>query len=150
MSVVYSVDVEIRAPVQPTEVPDRVARAVETLFPTAEIEIGPDEVVATTHDLEGFREALFEQRILDTARSAFLDGREDVGDADGFAFDLKKQAAFRGVVNFSVGSEAELGDVHVEVTVREPSVDAFVTYLAPETAEGDPIEDVAGVDDDAE
>ncbi|WP_188873043.1 coaE operon protein [Halarchaeum rubridurum] len=134
--------------------PDRVARAVETLFPTAAVEVGPDEVVATTHDVEAFREALFEQRILDTARSAFLDGRTDAGGATGgdgasddengetFAFDLKKQAAFRGVVNFSVGSAAELGDVHVEVTVREPSVDEFIAYLAPETAEGEPVEDV--------
>ncbi|GAD51336.1 hypothetical protein MBEHAL_0096 [Halarchaeum acidiphilum MH1-52-1] len=77
MSTVYSVDVEIRAPVQPTEVPDRVARAVETLFPNADIEVGPEAVVASTHELEAFREALFEQRILDTARSAFLDGRDE-------------------------------------------------------------------------
>ncbi|WP_435098943.1 RNA-binding domain-containing protein [Halarchaeum sp. P4] len=133
---VYSVDVEIRAPVRATEVPDRVARAVEALFPTADVEVGPDEVVASTHELEEFREQLFEQRILDTARSAFLDGRTE----DGFAFDLKKQAAFRGVVNFSVGKPAELGDIHVEVTVREPAVEEFITYLAPETEEGEPLE----------
>lgn len=143
MSTVYSVDVEIRAPVQPTEVPDRVARAVETLFPTAEIEVGPDEVVATTHELEAFREALFEQRILDTARGTFLDGHDE----DGFEFDLKKQAAFRGVVNFSVGSPAELGDIHVKVTVHEPTVAAFIAYLAPETAEGEPIEDAMDAED---
>ncbi|QLC33425.1 coaE operon protein [Halarchaeum sp. CBA1220] len=133
---VYSVDVEVRAPVQATEVPDRVARAVEELFPNADVDVGSEEVVASTHDLEAFRECLFEQRILDTARSAFLDGRTD----SGFAFDLKKQAAFRGVVNFSVGKPAELGDIHVAVTVREPDVEEFITYLAPETEDGDPVE----------
>lgn len=133
---IYSVDVEISAPVKPTEVPDRVARAVESLFPTADVEVRADEVTAETHDLDAFREKLFEQRILDTARSTFLDGRTD----SGFAFDVKKQAAFRGVVNFSVGNPAELGDVHVAVTVRDPDVDAFVAHLAPETEQGEPVE----------
>ncbi|GAD51335.1 hypothetical protein MBEHAL_0095 [Halarchaeum acidiphilum MH1-52-1] len=40
-----------------------------------------------------------------------------------------------------MGSPAELGDIHVEVTVHEPSVDAFIASLAPETEEGEPIDD---------
>ncbi|MFB6077818.1 MAG: coaE operon protein [Halarchaeum sp.] len=135
---IYSVDVTVTAPVEPTEVSDRVARAVEALFPNADLTVRDDEVVASTHDLDAFREKLFEQRILDTARGAFLDGRTD----DGFAFDVKKQAAFQGVVNFAVGNPSELGDLHVEVTVREPSVDEFVAYLAPETEDGTPVEDL--------
>jgi predicted RNA binding protein with dsRBD fold (UPF0201 family) len=152
--VLYSVDVRLSAPVEPTEVTDRVVDAVTELFPSADVETrdvreaersgAADEagersakrVVAECHDVEAFREQLFEQRILDTARKEFLRNRTD----DGFSFDLKKQAAFVGKVNFSVGSADELGDVDVDVTVREPDVDSFIAYLAPRTEDGQPVE----------
>ncbi len=134
---IYSIDVRVTAPVKDTEVPDRVARAVEEIFPTADVKAGHGEVRAEAHDLDHFRERLREQRIIDTARGVFLDGRH----GEAFEFDLKKQAAFEGVVNFSVGNPDELGDVHVEVRVRDPSVDEFIEYLAPPTDdEGKPIE----------
>jgi len=133
----YSVDVRVTAPVNPTELEDRVADAITTLFPGAEVETQGSRVVAETHTVEEFRERLFEQRILDTARKQFRANQT----ADGFSFDLKKQAAFNGTVNFAVGNPDELGDLHVEVTVREPDVDQFVRYLAPETEEGEPLEE---------
>ena len=135
---IYSVDVRITAPVNDTELADRVERAVTEIFPTADVERTDDRIVATTHDLDAFAEKLRDQRILDTARSVFHHRRRP----DGFEFELKKQAAFVGVVNFSVGNPDELGDVHVEVTVREPDVETFVDYLAPATdEEGVPAED---------
>lgn len=134
---IYSVDVHVTAPVEDTEVPDRVARAVSNIFPTAEVTQEPGRVVAEGHDLDHLAERLREQRILDTARSVFYDGR--AGDA--FEFALKKQAAFEGVVNFAVGKPDELGDVDVRVRVRDPDVDTFIDYVAPETdEEGRPIE----------
>ncbi|GGL46055.1 RNA-binding domain-containing protein [Halocalculus aciditolerans] len=131
---IYSVDVRVSAPVQPTEVEERVAAAVERLFPNADVERHGDRVTAETHEVEGFRERLFDQQILDTARGEFLSN----ADGEGFDFELKKQAAFEGVVNFAVGGESELGDIHVDVTVNEPSVEEFITYLAPETVDGKP------------
>lgn len=156
-SVMYSIDVEITAPVQPTEATERVVDAVTGLFPHADVETRADRVAeqseategasgegrpasrvtAEAHAIETFREQLFEQRILDTARTEFLRNQTD----SGFSFDLKKQAAFVGKVNFSVGSPDELGDVHVEVRVHEPEVEAFIGYLAPETEDGDPLEE---------
>jgi len=133
----YSVDVRVTAPVNPTELEDRVADAITTLFPGVEVETQGSRVVAETHTAEAFRERLFEQRILDTARKQFRANQT----ADGFSFDLKKQAAFNGTVNLAVGNPDELGDLHVEVTVREPDVDQFVRYLAPETEEGEPLEE---------
>jgi len=133
----YSVDVRVTAPVNPTELEDRVADAVRALFPGAEVESQGGRVVAETHTVEPFREQLFEQRILDTARKQFAANQT----ADGFSFDLKKQAAFNGTVNFAVGNPDELGDLHVEVTVREPDVDQFVDYLAPKTEDGEPVEE---------
>lgn len=130
----YRVDVRIEAPVKHTEVPDRVAEAVGTLFPSAEVEVSADRVTAETHDLSHFRERLFEQRILDTARGVFFDRRGP----NGFAFELKKAAALQDVVNFSVGNPDELGDIQVAVTVREPEVETFIDYLAPATEDGKP------------
>jgi predicted RNA binding protein with dsRBD fold (UPF0201 family) len=134
---VYSVDVQMTAPVMPTEVTDRVRDAVENLFPEADIEEGHGELLAEAHSMETFSELLHEEAILDTARGQFLAHRQ----GDTFSFDLKKQAAFQGVVNFAVGDPAELGDIHVRVTVHEPSVEAYIDHVAPRTEDGTPIED---------
>lgn len=132
---IRSVEVQITAPVYDTEVTDRVIDAIENLFPTAEIERQPGEIQANAHSLEHFSELLHRQEILDTAREQFRAGR--VGDT--FSFDLKKQAAFEGVVNFAVGSPDELGDLHVRVRVENPSVETYIDHIAPPTEEGQPI-----------
>jgi predicted RNA binding protein with dsRBD fold (UPF0201 family) len=137
MTEVYSVDVQVTAPVMPTEVTDRVRDAVTNLFPEAELTEGHGELVGEAHGMEQFSELLHEEEILDTARGQFLADRR----GDTFSFDLKKQAAFQGVVNFAVGEPAELGDIHVRVTVREPSVEAYIDHVAPPTEDGRPIED---------
>ena len=133
---IYSVDVRITAPVEDTEVTDRVADAVHNLFPDAELRHETGRLVGETHTLDPLSKRLREQEILDTAR------RELTGSAtaNGFTFALKKQAAFVGVVNFAVGSPDELGDIEVDVRVEEPSVEAFIDHVAPPTEEGEPIE----------
>jgi len=130
----FRIAVEISAPINYTEEPERVAEAVETLFPTADLDVGEDRVTARTHDLSHFRERLFQQRILDTARGVFFDRRGP----NGFAFELKKAAALQDVVNFSVGNPDELGDIEVAVTVEEPDVETVLDYLAPATEDGEP------------
>ncbi len=133
---IYSVDVQVTAPVNDTEVTDRVADAIHNLFPEAEIESHPGELVATGHSMEAFSERLHEQAILDTARGAFFSGQA----GDTFGFRLKKQAAFEGVVNFAVGEDSELGDLHVRVRVTEPDVEAYVDHVAPPTEDGRPVD----------
>ena len=137
MTAVYSVDVRIVAPVRDTEVVDRVADAVRNLFPEADVTREAGRIVAEAHSMERFSERLHEQEILDSARREFFRRADD----DGVSFALKKQAAFKGVVNFSVGDPAELGDIDVHVTVRSPSVEEFVDAIAPETRDGTPIRD---------
>jgi len=134
---IYSVDVEITAPVNDTEVTDRVVDAVTRLFPEADVTEQPGEIIATTHQLESLSQRLHEQEILDTARGQLQAGQ----DGDTFEFALKKQAAFQGVVNFAVGNPDELGDIHVRVRVTDPSVAEFVDYLAPPTKDGRPVTD---------
>ena len=133
---IYSVDVRIAVPVRETEVTDRVADAVRNVFPDADVERESGRLVAEAHTLDPFSDVLHEQEILDTARREF----ERTADERGFSFALKKQAAFEGVVNFAVGSEDELGDIDVEVTVREPSVEEYIDHVAPPTEEGRPID----------
>jgi predicted RNA binding protein with dsRBD fold (UPF0201 family) len=136
MSPVYSVDVQITAPVRDTEVTDRVADAITNLFPGATVEEGPGELRAETHEMEHFSELLHRLEILDTARGVFFDNRR----GDTFSFDLKKQAAFEGRVNFAVGEPSELGDVHVRVRVNDPDVESFVDHVAPPTEGGQPLD----------
>ena len=133
----YRIDVEVVAPVNDTEVTERVVTAVENLVPGADIERAPGEVRAETHSLDHFSELLHEQEILDSARGEFFDGRR--GDTVSVA--LKKQAAFEGVVNFAVGEPDELGDIHLRVRVHEPSVEEYVDHVAPPTEDGRPISD---------
>lgn len=133
---VYSVDVEITTPIYDTEVESRVASAIENLFPGAEITRSPGELRATTHTLDHLAERIHQQAILDTARKQFFEGRE----GDTFTFTIEKQAAFEGYLNFSVGSDPELGDVHVSVRVNDPSVEEFIDQLAPPTKDGVPID----------
>ena len=132
---IYSIDIEINAPVNGTEVTDRVVDAIENVFPEAEVESHPGELLATAHSMEHFSERLHEQAILDTARGAFFANQ----DGNTFTFDLKKQAAFEGLINFAVGEGSELGDLHVRVTVEEPDVEAFIDHIAPPTEEGRPV-----------
>jgi predicted RNA binding protein with dsRBD fold (UPF0201 family) len=134
--VIYRVDVRVVAPVHATEVTERVADAVRGLFPSATVREEPGRVVAEGHDLDELSARLHDQAILDTARAEF---RRRAGD-DGFSFALKKQAAHEGVVTFAVGDPDELGEVEVHVTVHEPSVEAYVDHVAPETVDGEPVE----------
>ncbi|WP_410766005.1 RNA-binding domain-containing protein [Haloferax sp. DFSO60] len=133
---IYSVDVRIEAPVRDTEVTDRVKDAISNIFPAVEVESEPGRLVGESHELERFSQRLHEQTILDTARREFAKRKDD----EGFSFSLKKQAAFKGVVNFSVGSPDELGDIEVHVRVRDPSVDELIDHIAPPTKDGKPID----------
>lgn len=133
---IHSIDVEINAPVNDTEVTDRVADAIENIFPSAEPEYQYGDLTATVHDLSHFSECLHRQAILDTARGVFFDDRR----GDSFSFLLNKQAAFEGVVNFVVDEPGELGAISVRVTVEEPSVEEVIDHVAPRTEEGKPVD----------
>jgi predicted RNA binding protein with dsRBD fold (UPF0201 family) len=114
---------------------EKVVRAVENIFPGLIMDIlddrieaydGPDSLL-TLHRL------LREQKILDTARSVMLTGR--VGNA--VQFRLNKQAALMGLVSFPPDEEP-LGSIHVQIIGEERMVD----WLAPQTENGVPIEEI--------
>lgn len=130
---IYRIDVEITTPLNPTEVEQRVVGAIHALFPGATIEKRDDHLVASTHSVDRLVDRLHDQEIVDTAREVFLQSRH----GEEFAFDLKKQAAYEGVVNFAVGSPAELGDLHVRVRVEDPDVESFIDEILPPTPTDD-------------
>jgi predicted RNA binding protein with dsRBD fold (UPF0201 family) len=134
--VVYSIDVEITAPVYDTEVSDRIADAITNLFPAADPTQRHGEMTATVHELEHLSELLHRQEILDTARGVFFRNRR----GDSFSFRLKKQAAFQGVVNFVVDEPGELGAIAVRVRVDQPDVESLINHVAPPTEDGTPVE----------
>ncbi|MFT4880137.1 MAG: putative RNA binding protein with dsRBD fold (UPF0201 family) [Natronomonas sp.] len=135
---IYRVEAEVTATVHDTEVTDRVADAITGLFPAAEPELRHGELAATVHDLEHLSELLHRQEILDTARGNFLSNQQ----ANSFSFQLKKQAAFEGIVNFVI-EPGELGAIAVRVVVEEPDVESYVDHVAPPTEDGEPV-DISG------
>lgn len=134
---IYSIEVFVTVPVLETEVRERVVDAVLNVFPGAEVSESGDGIEAEVRSLEHFSEQLHRQEILDTARSEFFGGLR----GDSFSFALKKQAAFKDVVNFAVGNPDELGDIQVRVRVDEPDVESFIDHIAPPTEEGRPVTD---------
>ncbi len=130
---IYQIDGQITTPLNPTERQERVEQAILNVFPGAEIEARHGELLGTTHSIDAFADRLAEQAIVDTAREVFYANRS----GNTISFDLKKQAAFEGVVNFAVGTPDELGDIHVRIRIEEPSVEAFIDHLAPRTDASD-------------
>lgn len=135
-SVVYRIDVEITAPVYDTEETERVAEAIENIFPSADPKYQHGELRAAVHDLDQFSELLHRRAILDTARGVFFESQQ----GDTFSFRLKKQAAFQGVVNFIADEPGELGAISVRVRVSEPDVETVIDDIAPPTEDGEPID----------
>ena len=133
---IYRADVQITAPVHDTEVTDRVADAIRNVFPDAEPEYRHGELVAKSHTFEELSEQLHRRAILDTAREQFFGSLR----GNTFSFDLKKQAAFEGVVTFAVGNPDELGELHVRVRVEEPTPEELIDHVAPPTEDGKPID----------
>ena len=128
---IYRIDVQITVPLNATEVVDRVEECITNLFPNAAVEESPGELIAETHSMDHFADRLREQSIQATARDVFRRRT----DGDTFDFELKKQAAFKGVVNFSVGNPDELGDMFVRVRVEEPTIEELIDHIAPSVSE---------------
>ena len=125
------VDIEVTAPVYDTEVTDRVETAITNLFPDAEIDTAPGELIARARSMDQVHELLDDQRILDTAREQFLE--HTAGNT--ITVQLNKQAAYEGRVNFAVGTPDELGEITVRIRVTEPSVREYIDFIAPPSDE---------------
>jgi len=129
------IEVAVYSSVRPTERVEKVASAIENIFPGMVMDIRADRIEAYDglESLKNLHKLLREQSILDTARGVMLRGR--VGET--ISFQLNKQAAFMGIVSFPPEEEA-LGSLHVQIIGGERIID----WLAPETENGVPIKEI--------
>jgi predicted RNA binding protein with dsRBD fold (UPF0201 family) len=137
-----NVVVRISALVHPTEIEEKVRRAITNLFPV-ELQLrdfGTTQLYGEG-DLESLRplhRRLREERILDTARHIFLTG------ISGYTtqFRLNKQVAFAGKLNFPAGEES-LGSIYVEISTEdEDALLRIIDWLAPQTIDGKPVGEI--------
>jgi len=137
-----NVSVKVLAPVNPTEIQDKVEKAILNFFPV-EFKLQESEIQALSGegDLESLRRLhlrLREERILDTARKIFLNGIKD----DTIRFRLNKQVACIGKLNFPAGEES-LGSIHVEISAENMGdLLRVIDWLAPQTIDGKPVEEI--------
>jgi uncharacterized protein len=133
--VIKTIDVSVYSPVNPTERVERVAAAIERIFPGLIMDFQDNRIEAHggPEAVENFHKLLREQRILDTARSVMFEGK--IGNK--IQFSLNKQAAFMGKLSFPP-EEEPLGSIHVQIS----GSDAMIDWLTPRTKDGKPIREI--------
>lgn len=130
-----AVQVTVTAPIQPTEVEERVVEAATRFLPGGRAEVVANEATVTGDDLSALRQRVWELRIIDTFRGALLAGMT----GDVVRFRLSKQAAYAGRVSLPPAPHA-LGDLSwdVRVDATDPwDAEGLVWWLCPETKEGE-------------
>ena len=135
------VRVVVEAEVRPTEDPDKVLKAIETIFTpeTVRIEdLGSTRILvaeaSSLKSLEKLHRLLRVEKILDAARSMLRRGVE----GGRLVFYLHKQAAYVGRISLVSGDhESPMGAIRVVVEHPEPRL--VVDWLAPPTARGRPV-----------
>jgi len=131
------VEIQIR----PTEDQDKVLKALKNLFDLDDIRVeesGKFKKVIGVSDkvssLKKFREKIWIQRILDTARSIMIRGSTE----NTIVFMLHKQAAYAGRVSFIENeNESSLGPMIVRIETKAPR--EIIDWIAPKTSEGKPL-----------
>jgi predicted RNA binding protein with dsRBD fold (UPF0201 family) len=137
-----NISVKVLAHVNPTEMQDKVEKAISNFFPV-ELKLQDTEIqiLSGDGDLESLRTLhlrLREERILDTARKIFLNGIK----GDTTKFRLNKQVACIGKLNFPPVEES-LGSIHVEISTENISdLLKVIDWLAPQTIDGKPVEEI--------
>lgn len=134
-----SIATTVSALVFPTEPEEKVGHAIENIFPGAKLHFiqqkGYVDRLEGTAGLGHLHELLRKQQILDTARSAMYKDLKD----DEISFELSKQAAYMGELNF-LDHDVALGGINVNIKFKDPML--IIDWLAPETREGKPVEEV--------
>lgn len=137
-----NVSVKVSAIVNPTEIREKVEKAILNFFPV-ELKLQDSEIPLLCGEggLESLRTLhlrLREERILDTARNILLNGIE--GGTTQFL--LNKQVAFIGKLNFPAGKES-LGSIHVEISAENmDELLNVIDWLTPCTIEGKPVMEI--------
>ena len=115
----------IRARLQPTEDPDKVAQAIRNMF--GEIELETEQGVVSTRlegveALSGLRGRIAQDRIRDTVKKMFTRWTEE----DVLSFGLNRQAAFAGHFSLNLKGEDPMGPIQVRM---EGDVQGVISFL---------------------
>lgn len=134
--------VKVSALMYPTEIQEKVKKAITNFFPVSlQLQDYGIPGLYGEGDLEILRTLhlrLREERILDTARQVLLEGL--LGNT--IQFRLNKQVAFVGKVNFPAGEES-LGSINVEISAEnEGDIEKIIDWLAPKTVDGKPVVEI--------
>jgi len=117
--------VRVETVVNPTENPAKVKAACLIMFPDLVFREVGGTLVGEGSDVEHFRMMVRNAKIRDTARSVLIRHRRGTETR----FNLSKQAAYAGRVNFGTG--APLGDL--AVTIEDEDLDALIDHVAEST-----------------
>lgn len=119
--------IKIKARLHPSEDPDKVAEAINNLFPLVDLKVTDKFLTGESTDLASlrdFKNKLGLQAIRDTARGMLKKGRKE----NLVRFSLNKQAATVGKISFS-DDDTPLGPIEVSIEAEE--VGELIDHIAP-------------------
>lgn len=135
------IELEIEAPVHPTESREKVEKALKTVV-EAEYTLlerdGQKVLYGKAQGLEAVSkmyQRLRDQLIVESARKLM---KRNIVD-DTVTFYLHKQAAFMGKMHFCK-PEAESPMGSIKVNIRSTKIEELVDWLCPKTVDGKPLE----------
>ncbi len=124
--------VRLYCPVNPSEDPEMVLKAIQSIFPDAEVELGEKAFEGTLPSLDSFGKRIRSQKILDAARGVLLKNLR----GGKTYMSINKQVATVGKISFADRNPV-LGAI--EVTVEGDDLEAVIDRVAPMTVDGEEV-----------
>ena len=122
--------IKLKSKIKPTEDENKVIKAVKNIFKDAKVVVEDNQLIGEAEDISRFKELLRSQAILDTARMVLEKGI--VGNST--KFNINKQAAFAGLVNFDKDIH---GGIFVKLIAEEDEdLMKLIKDIAPKTKNG--------------
>ena len=122
--------IKLKSKIKPTEDEKKVIKAVKNIFKDAKVVVEDNQLIGEAEDIGRFKELLRSQAILDTARMVLEKGI--VGNST--KFNINKQAAFAGLVNFDKDIH---GGIFVKLIAEEDEdLMKLIKDIAPKTKNG--------------
>lgn len=116
-------EITVKTPLKKTEDSEKVKRALLNIFPDIELGISGEWIVGSTKSLEKLKDMLRNQKIRAAARTVFLKNKI----SGKFVFQLNKQTAYVGKINFIEDERQPLGTISVVVENANP--DDLIEYV---------------------
>jgi predicted RNA binding protein with dsRBD fold (UPF0201 family) len=116
----------IRARLQPTEDPEKVAQAIRNIFGEIELETKKDVVSSRLEGVEALgrlKSVIARDRVRDTVKTMFTRWAEE----DSLSFGVNRQAAYAGHFSLNLRGEDAMGPIQVNI---EGDVQTVIRYLS--------------------